>query len=100
MVLLPGTPNYNVIVRAVSVAEPWQRYQLPFVGNTYKSMDQLADTQKMYSDYMRNVGREIKYPSIRDFRSNSSSLGNSVFGGVSQGMGFIGGAGKTVRSLI
>lgn len=74
--------------------KPHERYALPLVGSTYRNVDQYADYQKMYNDYMRNVGRKIKYPSIRDFRSNAySSLGNATTFGMKAGL-------RTTRFLV
>lgn len=75
-------------------SKPYERYALPLVGSTFRNVDQYADYQKMYNDYMRNVGRKIKYPSIRDFRSNAySSLGEATTFGMKEGI-------KTARFLV
>lgn len=87
-------------IHMINGLKPYERYQLPILGRTFRSIDQYADNQKRYSDYMRNVGREIKYPSIRDFRYTSASIGDAALSGVSQVSHILKGAGKTVRSLI
>lgn len=71
------------IYKIFSSMSPYERYRLPFVGSTFRGIDQYADYNKMYADYMRNVGRKIKYPSIRDPRANAgTSFSNAVTPGV------------------
>lgn len=65
----------------------YERYKLPFVGSSFRGIDQYADYNKMYADYMRNVGRKIKYPSVRDPRANAStSFSSALSGGISTGL--------------
>lgn len=67
------------IVRTLAGMSPHDRYALPYLGRTFRGIDQYADYQRMYADYMRNVGREIKYPSIRDYRAaGGSALGDAT----------------------
>lgn len=84
----------GAFVRFVTGLPKYDRYALPYLGRTFRGLDQYADYQKMYADYMRNVGREIKYPSIRDYRS----LGGSALGDVTTHAANVGL--KTTRWLI
>lgn len=82
------------IVNGLANMNPHDRYAIPYLGRTFKGIDQYADYQRMYADYMRRVGREIKYPSIRDYRS----LGGSALGDATTHMTNIGL--KTARWLV
>ena len=84
----------GLVVNKIAGMPAYDRYALPIVGRTARSIDQYADYQRMYADYMRNVGREIKYPSIRDYRSlGGSTLGDATSHLVNIGL-------KTSRSLL
>ena len=88
----------RAIVKGITEMDPFDRYALPIVGSSFRNVDQYADYQRMYSDYMRNVGKTIKYPSIRDYRANAgNSLSAAIGSPLTLGMKA---AGKTVRSLI
>lgn len=82
------------VVRTLAEMNPHDRYALPYLGRTFRGIDQYADYQRMYADYMRRVGREIKYPSIRDPRA----LGGSALGDVTTHMTNVGL--KTARWLV
>lgn len=76
----------GAIPRLLAGMNPHDRYALPFIGSTFRGIDQYADYNKMYADYMRNVGRKIKYPSIRDPRANAgTSFSNAVTSGLNFG---------------
>lgn len=99
MVLMIGSAAnkaISIMYKMATNPQPHIRYQMPFLGKTFKAIDQYADAQKMYNDYARNVGRKIQYASIRDPRNTTSNIFDTAMSGANT----IKGAGKTVRSLL
>lgn len=85
---------YDLIRSGAGLWNSSAKYATPFLGRYLLQADQLADYARMQSDFRKNTGRSIKYPSIRGFDTRGwSTLGNMFESGMNQGM-------RTYRKLI
>lgn len=63
-------------------SDPAMLYSIPGIGGMFRNFANAQDYAQMQKDFEKNVGREIKYKSIRGYDSMAASSISSGFGGM------------------